>query len=86
MNISFPNPPADPNKPKKKNKGCFVGCIVIAMLFLLCAVVGFFVLKTTVMNWFNKDVAESIREAVERLEQSEAESNTNAVENAGPEE
>ena len=54
MNVSFPNPPADPNKPKKKNKGCLVGCLVIAVLFLVCAAVGFFVLQTTVAGWFKK--------------------------------
>ena len=86
MNVSFPNPPADPNKPKKKNKGCFVGCIVIAVLFLVCAVIGFFVLGNTVMYWFGKDIARSVMEATERLEQSATESNTNTVESATPEE
>ena len=39
---------------KKKNKGCLVGCLVVAVLFLICAAIGFFVLQTTIVNWYKK--------------------------------
>jgi len=71
MNVSFPNPPADPNKPKKKNKGCLVGCLVVAVLFLISAVVGFFTLKTAFVNWLNNELPEKIDKAVEELQARE---------------
>jgi len=84
MNISFPNPPADPNKPKKKNKGCLAGCLVVAVLFLVCAAVGFFVLQATIVNWFKKpenNLAGFVTQFTNLVEQASAEPQARALSN-----
>ena len=50
---------------------------MIAVLFLLCAAIGFFVLQTTVVNWFKKqdknDLAGFVTQFTNLVEKASAE-------------